>query len=117
MGKYEIFKLNNEPFDFLVIATSYENPLSHLEDVRKDINHAQARVLFDLTLINGVKKNRYIVCNFRSEKSHLQSCSLVNKVDDCIKLISHNYFVENEEIVQKSFIPKSLKFLLKSGIV
>ena len=24
----EDFKLNNEPYDFLIIATSYENPLS-----------------------------------------------------------------------------------------
>lgn len=27
-GNFEILKLNNEPYDFLIIATSYENPLS-----------------------------------------------------------------------------------------
>lgn len=117
MGKYEILKLNNEPFDFLVIATSCENPLSNLEDIIKEINVDHARILFDLTLINGMKRNRYIACDFRLGESHLQSCSLINEIDDYIKSISHNYFMENKEIVQKSVIPNSLKFLLKSGMV
>ncbi len=117
METYEILKLNNEPFDFLVIATSYENPLSHLEDITKVINVEHARILFDLTLINGMKRNRYIACDFRFGESYLQSCSLINEIDDGIKSISHNYFMENEEIIQKSIIPNSLKFLLKSGMV
>lgn len=116
MEKYEILKLNNEPFDFLVIATSCENPLSHFEDISKEINVGHARILFDLTLINGMKRNRYIACDFRLGESHLQSCSLINEIDDYIKSVSHNYFMENEEIVQKSVIPNSLKFLLKSGM-
>lgn len=117
MEKYEILKLNNEPFDFLVIATSCENPLSHFENISKEINVDRARILFDLTLINGMKRNRYIACDFRSGESHLKSCSLINEIDDCIKSISYNYFMENEEVVQKSIIPNSLKFLLKSGMV
>jgi len=117
MDKYEILKLNNEPFDFLVIATSYENPLSHFADISKDIKVERARILFDLTLINGMKRNRYIACDFRLGESHLQSCSLINEIDEYIKSITHNYFMENEEVVQKSVIPNSLKFLLKSGMV
>lgn len=117
MERYEILKLNNEPFDFLVIATSYENPLSHFEDISREIKVDRARILFDLTLINGMKKNRYVACDYRLGVSHLQSCSLINEIDEDIKSITHNYFMENEEIVQKSVIPNSLKFLLKAGMV
>lgn len=117
MDKYEILKLNNEPFDFLVIAKSFENPLSHFEDISKEINVDRARILFDLTLINGMKRNRYIACDFRLGESHLQSCSLIKEIDEYLKTITHNYFMENEEVVQKSIIPNSLKFLLKSGMV
>ena len=117
MEKYKILKLNNEPFDFLVIATSYENPLSHFEDISKEINVDQARILFDLTLINGIKSNRYIACDFQRGKNHLQSCSLIYEIDDYIKSVSHNYFIENEGMIQESVIPNSLKFLMKSGMV
>lgn len=117
MDKYEILKLNNEPFDFLVIAKSYENPLSHIEDISKEIKVDQARILFDLTLINGMKRNRYIACDFRLGESHLQSCSLINEIDEYLKTLTNKYFMENEEVVQKSIIPNSLKFLLKSGMV
>lgn len=117
MGKYEVLKLNNEPFDFLVIATSFENPLSHFEDLSKELNVDKAKILFDLTLINGVKSNRYVACDFCLGESNLQSCSLINEIDEYIKSISHNFFMENEEVVQKSIISNSLKFLLRSGMV
>lgn len=117
MGKYEVLKLSNEPFDFLVIATSFENPLSHFEDISKELMVDKAKILFDLTLINGVKKNRYIACDFRLGESNLQSCSLINEIDEYIKSISNTFFMQNEEVVQKSIIPNSLKFLLKSGMI
>lgn len=64
MGAYQILKLNKEPFDFLVIATSPENPLSNIEEISREIKVEQARFLFDLTLINGTKSNRYVSCDF-----------------------------------------------------
>lgn len=117
MKTYQILKLNNEPFDFLVIATSCENPLSHIEEISKEIKVEQAKILFDLTLINGTKSNRYISCDFRMGESYLQSCSLVKEIDEYIKNMSYNYFVQNEDVVQKSVVPNSLKFLLKAGMI
>ncbi|WP_283610616.1 type II toxin-antitoxin system RnlB family antitoxin [Faecalispora anaeroviscerum] len=117
MEAYQILKLNNEPFDFLVIATSYENPLSHIDEISKEIKAEHAKILFDLTLINGTKSNRYISCDFRLGESYLQSCSVVKEIDVCIKNISHNYFAQNHDVVQNSVVPNSLKFLLKSGMI
>lgn len=34
---FEIVKLNNEPYDFLVIATSYENPLGYIKEIGEKI--------------------------------------------------------------------------------
>ena len=117
MKNYQILKLNNEPFDFLVIATSGENPLSHIEEIGKEIRINQAKILFDLTLINGTKSNRYVSCDFCSGGNHLQSCSLVKEIDENIKNMSHNYFLQNEDVVQRSVVPNSLKFLLKAGMI
>lgn len=117
MNKFQILKLHDEPYDFLVIATSYENPLSSLSEIEKEINVDEAKLLFDLTLINGTKKNRYIECHYQSGTNSHLSCSLVDSIDDYIRSLSYNYFAQNEDVVQRSVIPNSLKFLLKSGMV
>lgn len=117
MNKYQILKLNNGPYDFLVIATSYENPLSSFKEIEEEINVDRAKLLFDLTLINGLKKNRYIECDYKVGQNSQLDCSLVESIDEYIKSLSYDYFTKNDDIVQKSVIPNSLKFLLKSGMV
>ena len=51
-SNFKILKLNNEPYDFLIIATSYENPLSSIKEIGEEIQVRKANLLFDLTLIN-----------------------------------------------------------------
>lgn len=116
-NNFEILKLDNEPYDFLVIATSYENPLGFMDEIGEEIQVQKANLLFDLTLINGVNKNRYIQCEYEAERNQLQPCSIVESVDDTIKKVSQSYFVENEEVVRKSVISNALKYLLTSGMV
>lgn len=116
-GNFKVLKLNNGPYDFLIIATSYENPLSCIKEIGEEIQVEKANLLFDLTLINGVKRNRYIKCEYEAERSQLQPCSIVESIDDTIKKISQSYFAENEELVKKSAISNSLKYLLNSGMV
>lgn len=116
-GKFEILKLSNGPYDFLIIATSHENPLSFIREIGEEIQVRKANLLFDLTLINGIKKNRYINCKYEADINRLQSCSIVEDVDDAIKRVSRSYFTENEDVVKKSVISNSLKFLLKSGMI
>ncbi|WMC91305.1 type II toxin-antitoxin system RnlB family antitoxin [Kineothrix sp. MB12-C1] len=114
---FKILKLNNEPYDFLIIATSYENPLDSIEEIEEEIHVKKANLLFDLTLINGVKKNRYIKCEYKAGINKLQSCSLVDSIDETIKALSYNFFKQNEEVVRKSIIPNTLKHLIKSGLI
>lgn len=116
-NNFKILKLNNEPYDFLIIATSYESPLGSFEEIGNEIQVQKASLLFDLTLINGVSSNRYIKCEYDAGKSQLQSCALVDSIDDAIKELSGRFFMDNEDVVRKSVIPDSLKYLLKSGMV
>lgn len=115
MKKYHIIKLYKEKYDFLIIATSYHNPLGYIEEISEKIKVNQARILFDLSLINGLNTNRYILCNFYKGKNYLQSCEIVKTISTTIKKISHSFFLNNEEIVQNSVIPKAAKFLIKKG--
>lgn len=114
---FEILKLDNEPYDFLIIATSYENPLNFIEEIGNKIQMKKAKLLFDLTLINGTNKNRYIKCEYEADLNTLPSCTIVENVGDSIKNASLSYYTQNEDVLRKSVIPNSLKFLLKSGMV
>ena len=117
MENYRLIKLHNEPYDFLVIATSYENPLDLIGEIEKAIAVNRAKILFDLTLINGIKSNRYIKCDFEAGKNLNSSFGLVNAVDNNIRNISYNFFAENNDIVEKSVISNALKALLRSSMI
>lgn len=117
MKDFEILKLNNESYDFLIIATSYKNPISSIKEIGEEIQVQKANLLFDLTLINGTNRNRYIKCEYDAATSQLPICSIVEGIDNDIKKISQSFFSENEEVVKKSVISNSLKYLLKSGMI
>jgi hypothetical protein len=112
MGKFEVVKLSDEAYDFLVIATSYENPLDLYNEIEQEIKVEKARILFDLTLLNGLHENRYIACDYVGSNIFSSSYSIANNVSESIKSVSNKYFKQHEDIVQESIIPKALKFLL-----
>lgn len=114
---FKIIELSNEPYDFLIIATSYDNPLNSIREIGEEIKVQKANLLFDLTLINGISKNRYIKCEYDADSERLPTCSILESIDNDIKAISRDYFTKNEDVVKKSVISNSLKFLLKSGMV
>lgn len=117
MEKYKIIKLDNNEYDYLVIATSYENPLDYMDEIEETINQDKVKIIFDYTLINGLSSNRYIEFDNNQDKSYYDSFTVVKEVNSEISNTSNNFFTENDDIVQASVIPRALKFLIKSGMV
>lgn len=115
--QFELIKLDNEPYDFLVIATSSISPLSCLGDIVDEIGEKTASVLFDLTLINGTNRNRYIKGEYVNGSFVTSSFSIVNTLDEGVGNICKTFFAENDSIVQNSVVSKQLKFLIKQGMV
>lgn len=116
-NNFEVLKLNDELYDFLIIATSYINPLSSFQEIVKKLKVKEAELIFDLTLINGVNKNRYIKCKYIAGKNQFQFCEIPKDISERIKIISKNYFNKHLEIIDKSVLTDSLKFLLKSNMI
>lgn len=114
---YELIKLNNEPYDFLVIATSSNSPLGYLDVIASEFTSENVKVLFDLTLINGNNSNRYLEGLYVKNSFVMNSFSKINDVDSKIKEISYDFFERNEEIVRSSVIPNTLKFLLLEKMI
>ena len=52
MKNFEVSRLENSSYDYLVIATTYISPISTLDEVQKAFKNISGKILFNLTLIN-----------------------------------------------------------------
>ena len=114
---FRLIELNNESYDFLVIATSAVNPLNCLNDIVEEIGSDTAKVLFDLTLINGTNSNRYIQGNCVDGNFNIAAFMVVSSINEDIKNICKAFFVRNNELDKRSIISQKLKYLLMQGMV
>ena len=116
MKNFELIKLNNSKYDYLVIATTYINPISTLEDVQKELADISGNIIFDLTLINGTNSNRYISAIFEGRNFNRNSFSSVKVIETDVKHISSDFFVHHVDLVKNGTIPNALKSLLIEGV-
>ncbi|HEZ7989108.1 MAG TPA: type II toxin-antitoxin system RnlB family antitoxin [Ruminococcus sp.] len=112
MNNYHKIKLNNCKYDFLVIAISYENPINYF--ICNDFVPflSKGNIVFDLTLINGKGYNQYAFADVENHKIIPQSLTVSSKVDKKILDISKKFLALNPDIIEKSILPKALKFVL-----
>lgn len=117
MTNFNIIKLHNEPYEYLIIATNYKSSLNNLEDIKEKIKLDKGKVLFDFMMINGEKKNRFIECEVYNSIVKRNTFKLVKDVNNGIKEESSRFFTSNKDLVDKSVLPNALKYLIKLGEV
>lgn len=115
MKNFEISKLKNSEYDYLVIATTYVSPISTLDDVQGEFKHFTGKLIFDLTLINGTSSNRYISAMIEDGIVNRSSFAIVKKVDAIVQHNSKNFFTKHTETIENGTIPEALKILLAKG--
>ncbi|MFS0688598.1 type II toxin-antitoxin system RnlB family antitoxin [Sporosarcina sp. 179-K 8C2 HS] len=117
MDNFDVIQLNNAPYDYLLIATSFRSSLSDLAKLNSVVRIGQGKVLFDFMLIHGNKKNRFVECSVVDDSCERQTIKIAEQVDDEIRKKSSLYFRENEELVKNSVLPKALQYLITTGDV
>lgn len=115
MKNFEIIKLNNCEYDYLVIATTYISPIATLTDVQNELTNESGRIIFDLTLINGTSSNRYISASFENGIFNRQSFDAVKVIESNVEHISLDFFVHHPDLVENGTIPNALRSLLVAG--
>jgi hypothetical protein len=114
MKNYKILKLKNLDFSYLVLSTSYVNPLDYVEDIVKKIKeNSSMRILFDLLLSNGDSDNRFIEATFDGKK--LDNFRACQNVDLEIKKASVRYYQENTKLLDNSVLSRPHKYLIRKG--
>lgn len=117
MADFNVIQLNNSPYDYLLIATSFRSSLSDLTKLHNIVSIKQGKVLFDFMLIHGNKKNRFVECRMVNDAWERQTLRIAEQVDDEIREKSSLYFRENEQLVKNSVLPKALQYLITTGDV
>ncbi|MFT9597718.1 type II toxin-antitoxin system RnlB family antitoxin [Mesobacillus sp.] len=117
MTNFDVIQLNNAPYEYLLIATSYRSSLSDLAKLDSVVSIGQGKVLFDFMLIHGNKKNRFVECNVVNDACERQSIKIADNVDENIRQMSSMFFRENAQLVKNSVLPKALQYLIQTGDV
>ncbi len=113
MANFDVVKLNNSPYDYLLIATSYRSSLS--DDLTNLFNLEKSKVLFDFMLIHGNKKNRFVECVVLNDGCKKDTIKIPDEIDVNIREESSSYFKKNKNLIQNSVLPNSLKYLILNG--
>ena len=107
MKNYVSIKLENSCYDYLLIAITFENPVNQF--LFDDSVHflENGKIVFDLTIINGKKFNRYAFANVENHKIAPQSITVSESTDNIIANTSKKFFANNLDIIKKSVLPKA----------
>ena len=113
MGNYNIIKLKQSEYDFLIIANSYENPVNDLIYQNNVPFIENGFILFDLTVVNGLSNNRYAYAQVNNHKIIVSSIGVMSNVDDAeILKITSEYFLHNSNIIKQSHLPSTAKYII-----
>lgn len=115
MRNFSIEKTDIGDYGYLVIATSYDSPTHNLSEIEKEIGDYTGKIIFDLTIINGLNSNRYLEAEVVNGKIIRRSFKSTKNVMDSMKEISEKFFINNSDIIEQGTISNALKFLLKTG--
>lgn len=107
--KYNVFKLNNSVYNFLVVANIYENPINIFLS-EETFKFRCGTIIFDLTLIYGCKSNRYIVAQVNNGKLDISSIKPIANIEESIKRISQEHFLTHSYLVENSILPNATKY-------
>lgn len=117
MKPYVVIKSNGNNYDYVVIATSCINPISVINEVASDFRCDSSRILIDLTLVNGMKNNRYITGEIQGGKFNRVYIQKAESMPESVRDISKEFFMGNPQVVDDGAISGTMKFLLKNGII
>lgn len=117
---YELIKSRDNEYAYISMSTDFARPdeyKTNLESELKQLGH-QGRVIFDLLLCNGFKKERFFSAYFDGTRIIDSTFMRQENLRAEILELSANFYQKHYElVVNNQILTKPQKFLLKKGIV
>ena len=117
MKAYDIIQFEKD-YKYVVVATSYENPIDEIEDIEQELNNRKyyGKILFDLLLCNGMNSNRYIEMDFDVNYFDITSSIIIESPTENIKKFIYEYFRNRPLLIENSVLPRAQRYLINAGI-
>ncbi len=113
---YDVKKIKNGIYTYLVVANSYESPLDVLDEISKEIEVPECTILFDMLLRTGMSYNRYLSIRYKDNQFDKKSISIVTQISNDIKLSTVETLNKHISCVEESLLPEPIKFLIKKKL-
>lgn len=119
MKIFEILATENPGTPFVVVATSYINPLGSIVEVQNDSTLVgfEGDILFDNLLSSGFSSNRFISIGFKDGRFDYSSVKIVDDVEKDILGLIYDFFYNNPTCVDKSILPSPQKHILNNNLI
>ena len=113
MKAYDIIEFKSD-YKYVVLATSYENPIDELENIEDEIEAKEysGKVLFDLLLCNGMNSSRFVEIKFNGECFDLSSSITIKNPNNSIKEDIHQYFKDKPALLENSVLPEAQRYIM-----
>ncbi|WP_442638166.1 type II toxin-antitoxin system RnlB family antitoxin [Rossellomorea marisflavi] len=118
MKKFDILSTENHRTPFVVVATSYINPLGSIVEVQNDstLMGFKGDILFDNLLSSGFSSNRFISIGFKDGRFDYSSVKIVDDVGKDILGLTYEFFYNNPTYVDMSILPSPQKHILNNNL-
>lgn len=119
MNNYEILTIKNEKYKYVVLATSYMNPIDELYNIEDDLRQKEfvGEVMFDLLFCNGITNNRYLEVYFNGYSFDVIKSRVLDDVDVAIKETIYSFYISNKNMLEYSSLLKAEQFLFKKKLI
>lgn len=121
MKNFDIQKLYNFEYNFIIYSTTFESPLTQLNEINAALKlnniNKNTRVLIDLLLSIGNTSERFVEATFDGEMLSRSSFKFVNiPKKHRLRRKACDYFKQNLFLLDNSVLNSSQKNLLSKGI-
>ena len=106
---YRIVTLPNNYYDYLVIMTSYENPLNFMDDILNETNKENVKIIFDYSFVNDSSYSDYIDYDDSKSEDIFECFNIIDNIDNKLKAISKRY-------INKVFKPRMIYDIARSAM-
>jgi len=118
-GYYDIQKLEELPFDYIVFSKSCNSSSNYIKDIAEDCmtDKKIVNIIFDNLLSVGISSNRYMYVEYNFKINDISKIDTISiPKDHIIRKISTEYYRSNPEMIVTSILNSAQKKMILEGI-
>lgn len=116
---YKLLKSRDNEYAYMSMSTDFARPDEYKEQLEIELRQVghEGRVIFDLLLCNGIKRERFYSAYFDGDKIINSTFIRVQDIRaELVELCAEFYSQHYDLVLKNQILTKPQKFLIKKGI-